>query len=318
METAGMELKTGSHKKLPRVVMEKIGYVILGSIPGLVALYQNYKKDELVEYQASDDFTRGVVEGKMSNITDVKFNLGEDKNHYPFVPSPRLNDIITTQIGAGKLGGLLVVYGPNGSGKTTYFRDYACNRINEGGKAIVLQGVTSVDSLSANLGIPVEKKERVWDFLPKQALIIIDQAENSKDGESSNALYRELATRSRLDKEKFRAIVILSDIKMAHDVLLLNGRDKIKPLCKAVELQWSDNQIAEFVSKRFETWSTADKQQLIDLASKSRRPGFLVDIYNDYGDLGRLPDGDTKEMKTIQCVAIQDDANWKTFSELDN
>ena len=82
-----------------------------------------------------------------------------------------------------------------------------------------------------------------------------------------------MATESR-NNDKFRVVACVSEADKSQRWLWLNGREKIKELCPLDVLKWNENDIDEFIAKRFPLLSSDEKKFIRDLAITASLPGY--------------------------------------------
>ena len=259
-----------------QLVAEKVGYAAVGALFAHgVQLASDLRKKENESNEKSHEYKAGVVAGKLAQ-KGITIARGQN----PYVKNLKLSHALDQFIRPDKLGGLRFLYGPQGSGKSTHIREYVSEYVSKGGHGVVLSGTYSMEKLRFELSVPTEGE--LSSHVPKGTLIVIDQLENTTLGEDTDAFFRTLATESR-NNDKFRVVACVSETDKSQRWLWLNGRDKIKELCPLDVLKWNENDIDEFIAKRFPLLSSDEKKFIRDLAIAASLPGFLVDVADTYG-----------------------------------
>ena len=147
-------------------------------------------------------------------------------------------------------------------------------------------------------------------------LIVIDQLENTTLGEDTDAFFRALDTESR-NNDEFCVVACVSEAGKSQRWLWLNGREKIKKLCPLDVLKWNENDIDEFIAKRFPLLSSDEKKFIRDLAITASLPGFLVDVADTYG-VTTIPLENSEERNAlIQSVKVYNGA-WVKFKAVED
>ena len=94
--------------------------------------------------------------------------------------------------------------------------------------------------------------------------------------------------------------------------LWLNGREKIKELCPLDVLKWNENDIDEFIAKRFPLLSSDEKKFIRDLAITASLPGFLGDVADTYGVTKIPPENPDVRNALMQSAKVYNGA-WVKF-----
>lgn len=257
-------------------VVEIVASGVMGSLfTYRLELFKDSRKKENELNEKSHDFKAGVVAGKLAQ-KGIKISRGDN----PYVKNKKLSHALDQFIRPDKLGGLRILYGPQGSGKSTHIREYVSKHISKGGHGVVLSGTYSMEKLRLELSMPTEGE--LSTYVPKGTLIVIDQLENTTISEDTDAFFRSLATESR-NNDQFRVVACVSETDKSQRWLWLNGRDKIKELCPLDVLKWNESDIDEFIDKRFHLLPSDEKKFLRDLAITASLPGFLVAVADTYG-----------------------------------
>lgn len=233
----------------------------------------------------------------------------------PIIPMKSLTKIVenkpfTTDIEKGILDpncGVKVLWAPEGSGKTTHVR-LITNKLIQNNKlegAIIIKATetdftplawfsSSIKDLFYPVPIVLDASS-INDLLeninspqgilsPKRILIVIDQLENIRRTDKLNRLIKSLAEESVLSK-KFTVLVITKDPAYARGLLELNGRTKIRPICKddLQKYKWNEHQITQWIEfngkeniKRIEALKAA--------GTLAGTPGFLIDNSDETND----------------------------------
>eukprot|EP00048_Salpingoeca_helianthica_P016760 m.234089 g.234089 ORF g.234089 m.234089 type:complete len:301 (+) comp19419_c0_seq1:351-1253(+) len=133
-------------------------------------------------------------------------------------------------------------------------------------------------------------------FLPaqKRALLIIDQVDNLVMGLHSKkeleAFVVSLAEKSLHDK-KYVALLGVRDVRLAHDVLNWNGRQKIRAILPSsrdvAHFKWSKEHMTMLYEHLVKCGQLSHKvhqrNAILDLCAASGKPGFMLrNIYDDH------------------------------------
>jgi len=297
-------------------IVSKFGYIGFGAIIPIVGqlvldnrkeLDLNNRKKENESFQNTREFKVGVVAGK---LTETGQNIYRGGN--PYVKNPQLSHSLKSFTDPSKLGGLRILYGPQGSGKSTHIREYISELISEGGHGIVLTGTSSMEDLRRELHVPIHGE--LSDYVPKGTLIVIDQVENIKIDNDTDRFFRSLATESR-NRNMFRAVVCVSEPDTSLRLLELNGKEKIKDLCSSDVLKWGELEIDEFIDQRFPHMASVEKKFLRGLAIHASLPGFLVSVADEHG-VTTIP-GDERRKKELTKRALGYNEAWVKFKKID-
>jgi Mrp family chromosome partitioning ATPase len=177
-----------------------------------------------------------------------------------------------------KYGGILVLYAPTGSGKTTYLANLAKEYQKKGTHVEFISCAATKKHLYDHLMIP-KMFYNLSEVIPRGTVIIFDQMESPVFGEELKSMLREVALDSRKIKN-YVVIVSVSKRDVAKEILTLNGNDKISALGSASDFHWSRELVSRYVeqSRQYKSWSDADKQRLVELAAKAGSPGFLFHL----------------------------------------
>jgi hypothetical protein len=195
----------------------------------------------------------------------------------PYVDNPTALKIIKDGFDS-KYGGILVLYAPTGSGKTTYLANLAKEYQQKGTHVEFISCAASKKHLYDHLTIP-KMFYNLSEVIPHGTVIIFDQMERPVFCEELKSMLREVALDSRKIKN-YVVIVSVSKRDLAEKILTLNGNDKINALGSASDFHWSRELVCSYVeqSRHYKSWSDADKQRLVELAAKAGSPGFLFHL----------------------------------------
>lgn len=175
-------------------------------------------------------------------------------------------------------GGVSVLGGPCGSGKSTYIDKYIPLLARETGVDVVFLKVDreflSDSGLHSYLGIP--KNKRISEYIPKGTTIILDQCDlKHRDIAPEMQEYiTDLATDGR-NSGSFHVIISVSDSDLFADVVLnQNYGQKITQLCLPSVMKWSQKQIKRYIDESLPKWSLNDREKFADLfKGKQSFPG---------------------------------------------
>mmetsp|Transcript_6859 Transcript_6859/g.10301 ORF Transcript_6859/g.10301 Transcript_6859/m.10301 type:complete len:313 (+) Transcript_6859:198-1136(+) len=191
--------------------------------------------------------------------------------------------------GTNVSGGVRVLWGPHGCGKTTY-TIHQCNELVKEG---TLEGVVLMnecrnnetahtsDWLNECLGHDILSKGNPLSSLfphqpPKHTVFIFDQFDNLYRKCQNKELLRVAIKSLAEDGEKhdsFLVVLCISDPDIAAEMLLLNGGRKIRLLDHEPErMKWTESEVLEFLSDK----ALTDDQ--ITSCVKIGTPQFCKDI----------------------------------------
>jgi hypothetical protein len=124
------------------------------------------------------------------------------------------------------------------------------------------------------------------------------------------SLIRHLALESRRTAQ-CNVILSLSDIRVAREVLGLNGNDKIQQWGRSSEFEWTYKEVKEFIDEGCKGWSKEDQNALLELGCKAKCPAFL------HGVLTTFSDGLPKDRKLLEQRAKKFEDSWEAFRSSD-
>lgn len=276
-----------------------------GGIATIGHAVMQHQKDRVESHVKSEQYMKDVVKMKLSTVIPV--DLGGN----PLIPNEMLDAQLLRALSPTKLRSLSIAFGPQGTGKTTYLRNFAAKHINGGGHAVVLTSVTSMLELKTLLSIPIDRE--ISDVVPQSTIIILDQLDNIQSSESTDIMYRALALEARRTG-KFHVFVCISKPVAAKRVMNLNGGDKINMVCPSVDLKVTKDKLDTFIASRLASLASDEREELRLLAHSVGVLGILVDAANelDGGNvLGR------RKMDFIKARAVGIAKLWEEFAAID-
>ena len=85
-------------------------------------------------------------------------------------------------------------------------------------------------------------------------MIVVDQMEQTELTAEVRSAILHLATDSRGSGGKYNVIMCFSEAEAASKVLMLNGMDKIIPMCDRSVFHWGEQEIKEFCKHACVNW----------------------------------------------------------------
>lgn len=96
-------------------ILSKFGLIAFGAILQIGGQFVLDNRKKEIAFQNSREFKAGVIAGK---LTETGRNI--DRGGNPYVRNPQLSHVLKPFIDPAKLGGLRILYAPQGSGKSTH------------------------------------------------------------------------------------------------------------------------------------------------------------------------------------------------------
>ena len=226
-----------------------------------------------------------------------------------------------------KRGGVYLVAGPPGSGKSTYLMKAVEAAKAECGASLKFMyfsvgeslGLLSQFGLHNRMGIPRDRP--LYKYLSVGTVIIIDQLDmNILLDEKTRSYIRGLATDSRNSK-RYSVMMCVSNYCVYREILDLNGQEKISAVFpNPLSLQWSESQMTLFISKTLGCWTPEDQKELVALCLPSRSPGIIGDIVATITEQGLSSFGSIDEIIVADINArVNKIANdWSLFARRGN
>lgn len=228
------------------------------------------------------------------------FNLNQNLH---FVPKQSVDEALKKGF-ADPYGGVQVLYAPSGSGKSSYLKHALAQ--NKGRPALYISKFTSAKEFYSHLYM--KGNELVSDFVPENSVIVIDQMEQTLLTAEVRSAILHLATDSRGSAGKYNVIMCFSNAEAARQVLLLNGMDKIFPMCDRSVFHWGGQDIKKFCEHACVNWKPEQIERLESLALTAKCPGFLQNVLHLFPQ--GIPLDDEKAMKDLELSAIHYHEKW--------
>jgi hypothetical protein len=170
---------------------------------------------------------------------------------------------------ADPYGGVQVMYAPSGSGKSSHLKSALANEEKDR-PALYLSKFMSAKQFYTRLHM--KDDELVSEFVPQNAVIVIDQMEQTELTAEVRSVIRHLATDSRGSGGKYNVILCFSEAEAARKVLMLNGMDKIIPMCDRSVFHWGEQEINDFSQQACVDWTPEQIKRFGESGFKSKVP----------------------------------------------
>ena len=243
-----------------------------------------------------------------------------------FVPYQSAVEQLKTKL-MNRRGGVYVVAGPPGSGKSTYLMKAIEAAKAECGASLKFMyfGVGETLGLLTNFGlhnrIGIPRDRPLSKYLSVGTVIIIDQLEiNVLLDEKTRSYIRGLATDSR-NSNRYSVMMCVSNYCVYKEILQLNGGEKISAVFpNPLSLQWSEAQMTLFISKTLLCWTLEDQKELVALCLPSHSPGIIGDVVATITEQGLSSFGSIDEIiaadinKRVNKIAN----DWSLFARRGN
>lgn len=206
---------------------------------------------------------------------------------------------------ADPYGGIQVMHAPSGSGKSSHLKSALANE-EKNRPALYLSKFISAKQFYSRLHM--KEYEIVSEFVPPNAVIVIDQMEQTELTAEVRSVIRHLATDSRGSGGKYNVILCFSEAEAARKVLMLNGMDKIIPMCDRSVFHWGEQEINYFSQQACVDWTPEQIKRLESLTLKAKCPGFLQHVLHSFP--AGIPLEDEEAMKALETTALRYHAKW--------
>jgi hypothetical protein len=188
-------------------------------------------------------------------------------------------------------GGLAVFAAPHGTGKSTCLRIAVAQHIQAAKSRIVyFEGIPSPNEFCTAFGVPVGNLERLFNAIPENTAIVIDQATENYQltQEKQDLLYRcAIETRRR---SHIGVMILISDVLLAKRVLEINGGCKVElrehPRVFAVPTHYIETLFRQVAKDS--NWSHRQRETVINWCKQARTTGFIAEVLSDRNGEGHV------------------------------